>query len=196
MTTSTSPPPPRAQLGPTVLAALSADHGAEVADAVNESLEHLAPWMDWAHRPTTAHEQAMRLALAEERRKAGGDATWMILDGDDADRVIGGCGLHHRAGTGTMDIGYWLRADATGRGHATRAAAALARVGFELLALDEINIICKATNASSASVARRLGFTHVETRDESMTWKMAASAWPSSPAAAMSVDAAFGQEEG
>jgi RimJ/RimL family protein N-acetyltransferase len=187
-----STPPARASLGPTHLAALGADRGAEAADAVNESLEHLAPWMDWAHRRTTAQEQAMRLALADERRRAGGDATWMILDDDD--RIIGGCGLHRRGGHGTMDIGYWLRPDMTGQGHATRAAATLSRMGFERLALQEIQIICDPANLRSANVARRLGYEHAGTRETSMVWVLEAGGWALSVAAEVAIAATFDDE--
>jgi RimJ/RimL family protein N-acetyltransferase len=90
-----------------------------------------------------------------------------------------------------MDIGYWLRADSTGRGHATRAAATLSKVGFDLVGLERIQIICNEKNARSADVARRLGYQHADTRDGSMVWQLAAPAWRSSRAFAMSTAAVF-----
>jgi RimJ/RimL family protein N-acetyltransferase len=154
------------------LEVLGPERAADVAEAINASLDHLRPWMDWAHRPTTTQEQAVRLALAQERFRVGGDATWTVVDATTGD-VVGGCGLHHRAGPGVLDIGYWLRPEATGKGYATAAAAALARVAFDTCGADLVRITCAVANARSAAVAERLGFDHTHTVDGSMVWELA-----------------------
>ncbi len=43
----------------------------------------------------------------------------------DGERLLGGCGLHRRGGPESLEIGYWLRPDAVGRGVMTAAAGAL-----------------------------------------------------------------------
>ena len=55
------------------------------------------------------------LAGPVEKWDAGEEFTYLIVD-DAGDRVLGGGGLHRRLGADALEIGYWLRADATGRG--------------------------------------------------------------------------------
>lgn len=154
---------------------LGPERAAEVAEAINASLEHLRPWMEWAHRPTTAHEQAVRLAMEQERFRIGSDAVWTIVDAATGE-VLGGCGLHQRTTDPKVrDIGYWLRPDATGNGRATSAAAALARVAFDVLGMDLVRITCHEDNVRSAAVPRRLGFRHVRTEAGTMVWELARS---------------------
>jgi RimJ/RimL family protein N-acetyltransferase len=62
-----------------------------------------------------------------------------------------------------MEIGYWLRTDATGAGYATEAVKLLVRLAFDLLQAERIEIRCDARNARSAAVPRRLGFVHEAT---------------------------------
>lgn len=150
---------------------LGPERAADVADAINASIEHLRPWMEWAHRPTTLHEQAVRLALEQERFRAGSGWLWTIVHAVTGE-VIGGCGLHPRTtGPNVRDIGYWLRPDMTGRGYATAATAAVVGVAFDTLGMDVVRITCAEGNVRSAAVPRRLGFHHVRTEAGTMLWE-------------------------
>ena len=97
--------------------------------AIEESRDHLRPWMIWADQ--TRDETATFLRRAREKWDAGEEFAYLIVDGAD-DRVLGGGGLHRRAGPEALEIGYWLRADATGRGVITAAAGALTDAAFAL----------------------------------------------------------------
>ena len=48
----------------------------------------------------------------------------------NGERMLGGCGLHRRGGPASIEIGYWLRPDAVGRGVMTAAAGALTDGGI------------------------------------------------------------------
>ena len=193
-------PPERISVGGIALVLHGPDEAAAVADAVNASLDHLGPWMPWAHRPTTVQEQAMRLALVVEQFHNGGDASWTIVAPDL--EVAGGCGLHHvdvheREASPVLDIGYWVHTDAAGRGYATLATAALARVAFEVLGAARVRITCDEANVRSAAVPERLGFALAEVRDDerdapadtgrTMVWTLEAGRWAESPGAAINV---------
>lgn len=180
--------PRRIVAGPVALELLGPDDAQRVADTINENLDHLSPWMPWAHRPTTAHEQAVRLAMAVELAERGGDASYSIVrDGF----VIGGCGLHQRGDADTLDVGYWISHDSTGHGYVTAAAAGLTRVAFEHYRCRRVRITCDEANVRSAAVAERVGFTHIDTIDEersapadtnrTMVWQLLADDWPESP---------------
>ena len=64
------------------------------------------------------------------------------------------------AATTSLEIGYWIRADAIGRGFATELTAVLTRVGFELCGLARIDLQIEPGNDRSRAIPRKLGFTH------------------------------------
>lgn len=59
--------------------------------------------------------------------------------------------------------GYWLRADATGRGYATEATRAAMAVAAALPGITRLEIRCDPRNTRSAAVPRRLGFQPIRT---------------------------------
>jgi RimJ/RimL family protein N-acetyltransferase len=163
--------------------------------AVNESLDHLRPWMSWAREESTDLEARIEV-LRGFRGKfdLGEDFVYGIFDRDRAG-VVGGTGLHTRAGPGVREIGYWIRASDVGRGFATESTAALTRVAFEVDEVERVDIRCDPANVRSAGVPAKLGFTHEATlrrraagadgtlRDE-MVWTLLAEEYSSTPAAA------------
>jgi RimJ/RimL family protein N-acetyltransferase len=76
----------------------------------------------------------------------------------EGERMIGGGMLFPRVGPDALELGYQLRADATGRGLATEIAAALVRVAFEVCGVRRVEAHIAHANAASIAVVRRLGF--------------------------------------
>src|SRR5688572_27415263 len=101
-------PPERIELGRgRALVRWSPDRVAAAVVAVNESLEHLRPWMAWAQEPATEAALATVFAAGEalwERRR---DFGYSVVEGDD-ERVVGGCGLNGRLDEHGLEIGYWI----------------------------------------------------------------------------------------
>jgi RimJ/RimL family protein N-acetyltransferase len=129
-----------------------------VARAVAESLEHLRPWMPWADAQSTDVE-FQRDRLRKQPALAARGEEWQYgLFARDESHVLGSFGLMTRRGPGTIEIGYWVHVDATGRGHATRATAALTDVALGLDGVKRVFIFCDEANARSAGIPRRLGF--------------------------------------
>jgi RimJ/RimL family protein N-acetyltransferase len=127
-------------------------------DAIDSSLEHLRAWMPWAHdEPQTVDDKALLLRQFRGRFDLGQDFVFGIFSVDEAE-VLGGTGLHTRAGEGAFEIGYWVRSGRTGHGVATSAAAALTNVGIELGGADRIEIHVDPANDVSLRIPRRLGF--------------------------------------
>ncbi|WP_067974404.1 GNAT family N-acetyltransferase [Nocardiopsis trehalosi] len=124
-----------------------------VHEAVTSSLDHLRPWQPWSAEYDRA--AALEFVTGSERAWAEGTAYNYAVLVDGA--VAGSAGLMRRIGPGGLEIGYWLRADRTGRGYATRAAEALVRVAFALPGVDRVEIHHDAANTASGAVARRLG---------------------------------------
>ena len=163
-------------------------------EAVDSSLEHLRRWMPWAHdEPQTLEEKVELLRRFRGQFDVGDDFVYGIFTRDER-RALGGTGLHLRVGARAREIGYWIRADAEGRGYVTEAVAGLTRVGFEIDALERIEIRCDPANTRSAAVPLRLGYVHEATlrgraRDEDdrprdvMVFTLVDDMYPSSPAA-------------
>jgi len=138
-----------------------------VADApvlkalIDANLEHLRAWMPWAmNEPSAVEAIAERIEMFANNVREGTDFIVGILLGDEA---IGGSGLHRRAGPDTLEIGYWVASPHTRRGYASEAAMALTRLAFEMPHVEYVQIRCDPRNTHSASVPRKLGFTHIAT---------------------------------
>jgi RimJ/RimL family protein N-acetyltransferase len=166
-----------------------------LAAAIEANVEHLRPWVPWARGEPPALD--VRIDLLRKFRAEfdlGHDYVYGIFDPDERE-VIGGTGLHARAGAGAREIGYWIGKAHTHQGLATEAAAALTKTGFLHEKLDRVEIHCDPLNTASAGVPRRLGFTHEATlrrripggsddeRRDSMIWTMFAADFPASPCA-------------
>jgi RimJ/RimL family protein N-acetyltransferase len=127
-------------------------------EAVDASLDHLRPWMPWVeHEPQTLDEKIELLRGFRGNFDLGEDFVYGILARDES-RVLGGTGLHTRAGPGGLEIGYWIRADAIGQGLATETAGALTRVAIEHAGVDRVEIRIDPLNRRSTRVPVALGY--------------------------------------
>jgi RimJ/RimL family protein N-acetyltransferase len=132
----------------------------ELVEAVNDSLEHLRPWMPWAQQPATRESIGAFLHDSDAAWSEGREFQFAIRGDRDLrpDALIGFCGLHNRVGVGALEIGYWVRVGSTRRGVATRAAASLTRSALALDGITRVEIHCDAANARSAAIPPRLGY--------------------------------------
>ena len=159
-------PPDRVDLaGDAYIRWLVVDDADAIARAVGESLEHLKPWMPWAGAQSAdaTFQRGRMRTQAQQRERA---EEWQYGIFADGDALLGSIGLMTRRGPGTLEIGYWLHADAGNRGYATSAARALTNAGLGLAGIDRMIIVCDEANVRSAAIPKRLGYTlaRVETR--------------------------------
>ena len=127
-------------------------------EAVDSSLEHLRPWMPWAHQAPQPVEATVELLRTFRGQfDLGQDFVYAMFSPDGAE-VVGGTGLHPRVGEGAVEIGYWLRASRVGQGLATESSAALTRVAIEVCGIDRVEIRVDPANEASLAIPRRLGF--------------------------------------
>ncbi|MCU0681806.1 MAG: GNAT family N-acetyltransferase [Polyangiaceae bacterium] len=126
--------------------------------AVDESLAHLQPWLDWAlEHPIDLGAYVTRLRRDRANFDLDRDYAYGIFDRPERE-VLGGIGSRTRLGAGLREIGYWVAAAHEGRGFITEAAAALTQTAFCADAVRRVEIHCEPRNARSAAVARRLGY--------------------------------------
>lgn len=126
-----------------------------VVEAVQSSLDLLRPWMSWA---SEQYDEAAALEWITGKIEPGA-IPGVMLDGTG--RVIGSAGLNDiDKQNARANLGYWLRADATGQGYATRATRLIATYGIEQLDMHRIEIIMSVENEPSRRVAERAGATY------------------------------------
>src|SRR5688500_15417668 len=97
-----------------------ADAPAQVT-AIEESFDHLRPWLPWAQEPPTLDKQ---LAFLRGRRAAfDADEDFAYGLFAPTGEVIGSAGSHPRQGPGARELGYWIHAAWGGKGLATEITA-------------------------------------------------------------------------
>jgi RimJ/RimL family protein N-acetyltransferase len=152
-------PPYRIETERLVLRCWDPAEAPKLAASVEASLDHLRPWMPWAHAyPQPLEDTVALLRGFRGRFDLGKDFAYGIFSPDESE-VLGGTGLHPRGGEGSFEIGYWVRADESGRGLGTEATAALTRIAFELCGAERVDIRCDPANAASRAIPRKLGYT-------------------------------------
>ena len=115
--------------------------------------------MPWAQfEPQTLEEKVELLRGFRGRFDLDQEYAYGVFARDES-RLLGGSGLHRRADEGSLEIGYFIRADAIRQGLATEVTAVLTRVGFEFCDLDRVDIKVDPENLPSLGVPRKLGFT-------------------------------------
>ena len=158
------------------------------------------PWMPWAANEPVALSQRVKW-LRECRGKFDLDQDYIYgVFAPDESRVIGGTGLHTRAGEAAREIGYWIHVDFTHRGLATELSAALTRVAFEVDQVNRVEIHCDP----QISTARRCRATRATPSKapcaparsaamacpaNSMVWSLLRDEYPASPSASAQVEA-------
>lgn len=136
-----------------------------INQAVDASLAHLQSSVAWAQAaPMPLASLAARLADAAAAFDAGRAWSFTVLDLART-RVLGTVGLERAeealvalVGQDAVEAGYWLRADATGRGYATEATACITELAFTQLGAQHVVICHDPVNVASEGVPRRLGF--------------------------------------
>jgi ribosomal-protein-serine acetyltransferase len=118
---------------------------------------HLEPWMPWVPS-TTSPDDSLQFIRASRRQVADNDGLQVgIVTADGA--LAGTAGFHgvswlNRA----TSIGYWLGAEAQGRGLMTETVRALIDHAFGVWALHRIEIAAAVDNTRSRAIPERLGF--------------------------------------
>ena len=151
-------PPYRIETERLVIRCYEPEDAAQLKDAVDSSLDHLRPWMPWVrYEPQPLDQKIDLLRLFRGQFDHDENYVYGVFDRDES-RLLGGSGLHPRGGDDSLEIGYWVRANAVGQGIATEVAAVLTRAGFEHARLKRVDIQVDPANERSLRIPRALGF--------------------------------------
>ena len=132
--------------------------GAEVNDAIRETIDDLSPWMPWATpvpEPETTEEWLRQQRAKFIDRSNFHFGMYLKSTGEFA----GGAGLHVVSwDVPNLEIGYWCRKRYEGTGFISEAVVALRWFAFELLGANRVQIRIDPLNGRSRKVAERNGF--------------------------------------
>lgn len=152
-------PPERAELDGFGLRRPTPADAEALHEAVKATFAELHPWMPWCTDPVQIKDQRAWIERAGTGWAEQEAFNWFIVEPQDSgERLIGVISLMDRIGPGVLEIGYWLRTDATGRGVMTRAATWLTDTALALPGIERVEIHCDAANVRSAAVPQRLGY--------------------------------------
>jgi RimJ/RimL family protein N-acetyltransferase len=135
------------------------DDGAALQEAVNESFNHLKPWMPWATANQTLEKSEANCRRFLANYLLNQDFTMGIWHGGE---LLGGTGFHLRWGemeTGNAEVGMWIRGTAAGQGLGTHVLEALLEWGFTEWPWLRLVWRCDTTNDGSIRVAQKNGLT-------------------------------------
>ena len=129
----------------------------ELWTAIQESKDHLRPWLPFADQSKDDLRVWLRRAVAHTATR---ETLACAIIERATGRIAGNLGLMvHDWEAGRFEIGYWLRVGATGKGLMTEAVQLITDFAFDHLWANRVEIRCDARNDHSAGVPRRLGFT-------------------------------------
>lgn len=191
MPATSGPVPHRIVTDRVVIRAYEVADAEAMAAAMAVNHERLREWLPWAwDEPQTLDTRRHLLTYFRARFDAGEDFTMGMFERTTG-ALLGGTGLHPRVASGVVEIGYWLTADAEGRGLMREVAAALTQVAFGLGIARRVAINCDPANARSRAVPQSLGYASAGVRPEpagssagrelTEVWQLDAASLPESP---------------
>jgi ribosomal-protein-serine acetyltransferase len=112
--------------------------------------------MPWVDVTLTVEDEATYLRTVVRKFQEGREYGFAVMYRGEP---VGTIGLEVADDASEAEVGYWLAADAQGRGIMTRATEVLVRFAFEELDRNRMVILCAVDNERSRAVPERLGFT-------------------------------------
>lgn len=142
-----------------VLRSYDVGDGDLLAEAANESYEHLRPWLRWA-KPHHSVREAENLVRGFRARYLLGEDFVLGIFSPDEKRLLGGTGFHLREGpvsSGSAEIGMFIRAAEARKRLGTRVLREMLTWGFHEWPWSRLAWRCDQRNLGSARVAENTG---------------------------------------
>jgi RimJ/RimL family protein N-acetyltransferase len=140
------------------LEATRAPRGAAIHAAVEESYPQLRRWMPWAAEPQKPEDSHAHCATMTAKWHSREELDFCFVRSEDG-MLVGKGSLHTIDWTlPKFEIGYWVRSSCAGRGYASEATDALARMARASLGAVRLEIRNDARNHASRRVAEKCGF--------------------------------------
>lgn len=127
------------------------------AEAVRESLEALLRFLPFAHPDWSERDSAAHVFGSRQAWDAGADRSWAVLDAGSM-RYLGEVSLSEPDRKASrVNLAWWVRRSAMGRGVATAAARLVLHEALVELGFNRVEILVAVNNPASRRVAEKLG---------------------------------------
>jgi RimJ/RimL family protein N-acetyltransferase len=150
------------------------EYAEELLPILKSNVEHLNGWIpERVSKPVPLKDLRERLSGYENDFISG--KAWRFAMFTLKDKVLlGEVDLFPRNESGranfesadSMEIGYWLRSDETGKGYATEGSQAMMNIASSIPKIKRIEIHHDKANLPSAEIPKRLGFKLSNQKDE------------------------------
>jgi len=140
----------------TALRLLCAQDAPELFALTDSNRKHLRAWLPWVDATLSEVDSAAFIEAVTAQRESGRGPTFAVLRDGAIVGIAGFKPIHRSSRVG--EIGYWLAADAQGRGTMTECCRILVRYAFLTLDLNCVVIAAATENQRSRAIPERLGF--------------------------------------
>jgi RimJ/RimL family protein N-acetyltransferase len=128
----------------------------EIAEACAEA--EIARWLDLIPHPYTEDDARWYVDHCEQGWREGTNSNFAIVEVSSG-RVVGSMGARHlEPEQGVIEVGYWVRADARGRGYAGRALRLISGWLLEEVGASRVQLRADSENLASRRVAEGAGY--------------------------------------
>ncbi|MGR9527495.1 GNAT family N-acetyltransferase (plasmid) [Priestia megaterium] len=132
--------------------------GKVVAQAINESIEELKPWMPFAQNKQTVEEAETNIRKSHAQFLQREDLRLLIFLKETGE-FIGSSGLHRMNwNVPKFEIGYWINSPFSKKGYMTEAVEGIINFALKELGAKRLEIRCDSNNVKSRAIPEKLGF--------------------------------------
>ncbi|MGE4574089.1 GNAT family N-acetyltransferase [Parachlamydia sp.] len=141
-----------------VIRPLRKDDASTLNTAVQESLDNLLPFMDWAHAELSEKNQFNRIITSNQKYLQGSEYDFAVFDTLGNFLVSASWHPSKTRNKKCFEIGYWTHTKHCNKGLATLVIKILTVAAFEFMKCDRVEIGCNKANNLSKKVIEKCDF--------------------------------------
>jgi ribosomal-protein-serine acetyltransferase len=133
-------------------------HAQPIFDMVDNNRAHLRVWLPFVDKMQTVAFARNFIRGTMQRNQDGSEHAFVIKD---EEKIVGRIGVYKIDQQNKIgEIGYWIVANAQGKGIVTKACKAMLDFCFNELDLNRVEIRCGTGNIKSKAIPERFNFKH------------------------------------
>jgi ribosomal-protein-serine acetyltransferase len=127
---------------------------------LHENRGHIAQWEEWVRNATFEGQLRYIETMREQFQRGLGFTAgiWYRTDPNEVHQMVGNLSYRVSPEIRSVELGYWLSRDHTGRGIVTRAVRNAIDYALVESGLNRVLIVTATANRASCAIPERLGF--------------------------------------